>query len=479
MARAGVTLEAARSRDLSTEMAGLVLAGLTALGFFVVPFGFVLAALVMGTVGAATFWRPSVGLAGLVVTIPVQASVTIGIGDRNLTLTKLALAGLVAGWIVGLLVAGHAPKVTSIGLALALYVGALTGSIWNAIDRSAWAGETYRWLTALIVYVIASNELRSKWDLDVVLAATGLSIVASFVAAVAQVATHAGPPSFTVNGVTRAFGAFGEPNPFAAYFEIAGLPMLAIAAAIVLGSRSGSWLRRSGLIAIPAGLSMIGVYLTHSRGGAIGAAAGLLAVAVLADRRTRNVVLGTAGIAALALILSGQIELLIGRLDALGHGWNSYVQVTTANFSVEERIAHWGAAFRMWMAHPVIGIGAGNFDQNYREFTPVWRFRIPRGHAHDGYLQAAAQAGTIGLAAYCAVLAAALHRAFVGLKSALTSMERGVAVGAVAVTIAVMAHGIFDYLHVLNLGLQLSMAWAMLETIPRLNGSDAKDGTYV
>jgi hypothetical protein len=40
-----------------------------------------------------------------------------------------------------------------------------------------------------------------------------------------------------------------------------------------------------------------------------------------------------------------------------------------------------------------------------------------------------------------------------------------VVVGSLAVTVAVMVHGIFDYLHVLSLGLQLSVVWAMLELV--------------
>jgi hypothetical protein len=46
---------------------------------------------------------------------------------------------------------------------------------------------------------------------------------------------------------------------------------------------------------------------------------------------------------------------------------------------------------------------------------------------------------------------------------------KGVVVGAVGVTVAVMVHGLFDYLHVLSLGLQLSIVWAMVELVGRSN----------
>ena len=219
---------------------------------------------------------------------------------------------------------------------------------------------------------------------------------------------------------------------------------------------------------------VLGVYLTHSRGGAIGAAAGAIAIALLADRRLRIAVLGLVGLAALGMTLTGATSRAVDRFESLAHDWNSPVQVTSANFSVEERVAHWGAAVRMWEAHPIIGVGAGNFNDNFRVYTPVWRFRIPRGHAHDGYLQAAAQAGSIGLLAYVALLGAALFRAGRALARSNTSLERGIAVGAIGATIAVMAHGIFDYLHVLNLGLQLSVVWASIEYVNRRRSQEPK-----
>jgi O-antigen ligase len=121
----------------------------------------------------------------------------------------------------------------------------------------------------------------------------------------------------------------------------------------------------------------------------------------------------------------------------------------------------------MWEHHPIIGVGAGNFNEQFRLDTPVWRFRIPRGHAHDGYLQAAAQAGAIGLIAYVGLLAAALVRGVTSISRARDPLAKGLGAGAFGATVAVMSHGVFDYLHVLNLGLQLSIAWGMLEFAAR------------
>jgi O-antigen ligase len=456
-------------RDLRAETAGLIVAvgggGLIA----VAPHALVFAGAVFAIVAMLTAWRTSFGLGALLLTVPVQTSVTLDFGARHLTFTKIALAAVVVGWFANIIFGGERPKLNAVSLAFIAYLCALVASSWNARNDGAWAGEIYRWLTAGLVYVIASSAVRRRNDLVVLFGATAAAVMACAAAAIVQVQRHSGPPSFTVGGVTRAFGAFGEPNPFAAYFEIAALPLAGIALAMLLGNercRNRVLMAGAGLAGLAGAL---GVYLTHSRGGAIGAAAGVFVIALLADRRLRTAVLALVGLAAVALTLTGAANRAVDRFDALAHDWNSPVQVTSANFSVEERVAHWGAAVRMWEAHPIIGVGAGNFNDNFRVYTPVWRFRIPRGHAHDGYLQAAAQAGSIGLIAYLSLLGAALVRAGRALSRSKTSLERGVAVGAIGATIAVMVHGVFDYLHVLNLGLQLSVVWASVEYVSRGN----------
>jgi O-antigen ligase len=444
-------------------LVGLVAAFGLGLTLAAAPFGMVLAVGLFVVAAGASAWRPAIGLAGVIVTIPVQTSATFAIGAKHLTFTKLALVALVTGWFAHLLITRALPPVTGITLGFVAYVVALAASIWNADSLGAWAGETYRWLTAAGIYVIASQALKRRGDVVAALAATGASVLVCFGVAVIQVLRHSGPSSFTVDGVTRAFGAFGEPNPFAAYFEFTALPLVAIAAALVM---TGAWRREVWLTLLAAAAAvcgLLGVYLTHSRGGAIGAACGLAAIGVIVDRRTRVAALAVAGALALAIVATGRTSNLVDRVEALGVGAAGPVQVTSTNFSVEERLAHWGAAYTMWEQHPIIGVGAGNFNEHFRIDTPVWRFRIPRGHAHDGYLQAAAQAGAVGLVAYLGLLAAVLVRGLRVVARAKEPLARGIGVGAVGVTMAAMTHGIFDYVHVLNLGLQLSVAWGALE----------------
>ena len=112
---------------------------------------------------------------------------------------------------------------------------------------------------------------------------------------------------------------------------------------------------------------------------------------------------------------------------------------------------------------PWIGVGAGNFNGNYRENTEVWRFRIPRGHAHNNEIQMGAQSGYTGLIAYLVLLFSVGARIVRGLRGQSPPTSHALAVGALGVLLAVVVHGQFDYLHGLSLSLALALALACAE----------------
>jgi O-antigen ligase len=116
----------------------------------------------------------------------------------------------------------------------------------------------------------------------------------------------------------------------------------------------------------------------------------------------------------------------------------------------------WGAAIRMIEDEPLTGIGAGEFDYHYREYTPSWLDRFPRGQAHNGWLQMGAQAGLPGILAFTAWLAASLVALGGAIRRAPNDLARMVSWGALAVMVAFTMHSMVDYLNVLSLSLQLS-----------------------
>jgi O-antigen ligase len=211
-----------------------------------------------------------------------------------------------------------------------------------------------------------------------------------------------------------------------------------------------------------AGIGTVVLGLTQSRGGGLGVLSGFAAIVWFVwPHWGRRLVVAGVLMAALAMVtpVAAPVRALFG-IDALLR--SEPVQVTTANFAAQERLAHWGAALGMWLHEPIVGIGAGNFPERYREYTPNWRFRISRGHAHSAYLQAAAQAGTVGLVCFVGLLCAFFRQSWRAAKRSRDQLGRGAAIGSLSVTAAIAVHGLFDYVHVLSLSLLLSVIWGMV-----------------
>jgi O-antigen ligase len=100
----------------------------------------------------------------------------------------------------------------------------------------------------------------------------------------------------------------------------------------------------------------------------------------------------------------------------------------------------WRLALAMWQAHPVLGVGPDNFRWFYgrQAGEPFWDTRV---FANNTLLEAAATTGSLGLVALALTLTAALATSYRGLKAA-PDAERLALFG---VTVAVLAHGAFDY----------------------------------
>src|SRR5207253_6934884 len=149
-------------------------------------------------------------------------------------------------------------------------------------------------------------------------------------------------------------------------------------------------------------LMAVGIGLSQSRGAWLGAAVAgvslLLAWSPFTRRLLIPVVLG--GALTLALALTGLLPAAI--LDRLAQTVEYFgvfdvrtVQLTSENWAVVERMAHWQAGWYMFLDHPWLGVGAGNYAAAYPDyFVATWREAL--GHAHNYYLNILAELGVVG-----------------------------------------------------------------------------------
>jgi O-antigen ligase len=174
-------------------------------------------------------------------------------------------------------------------------------------------------------------------------------------------------------------------------------------------------------------------------------------------------VVGRAALA-LALALSGLLPAAI--LDRLAQTIEYFgvfdvrtVEVTSENWAVVERMAHWQAGWYMFVDHPWLGVGAGNYAEAYATyFVGSWREAL--GHAHNYYLNILAELGIVGGGLLLALLALTFRqfgRALVNSEAHRTEFWRAVVAGVLGGLVVFCVHNLFDSLFVHSVNIQVGV----------------------
>ncbi len=406
---------------------------------------------------------------------------------REIQVGPVALGGAEA---VGLLVAGawtlrvlalretvrwRAPLTWA--LLLFLFVGLV--STLGALSLGHSAKEMLRWGELLVVFLAAGNLLtgrRAGIAVGCLLAGAALEgLLGAY-----QFFRQAGPEGFILFGrFMRAYGTFEQPNPYAGYLGLLAPVGVALVLARFRDWRAAigdAWKRAAAWIgaATAAGLALAGIVMSWSRGAWIGVAGSAATVIALRGRKWATALLAVVVLAGLlaggsaANLLPASI---VERFADIGAYFRPFdvrtVEVNDANWALVERMAHWQAGWAMFSDRPWLGVGFGNYEAVYPAYA-VGIWQDPLGHAHNYYVNVAAEAGLVGLAAYLIVVAAA----FVQTGKALArskGLERAVCAGALGMLVHLSVHNLVDnlYVHGMNMlvGMILGIAWAAGEEI--------------
>ncbi len=455
---------------------GLILAAAVALA--VLPLTTAAVLFVAASVAVVALIRPHYALYLLAFAIPFGSVREIQVGP-------VALGGAEA---VGLLVAGAwALRVLALrepirwrapltwALVLLLFVGLL--STLGALSLSHSAKEMLRWGELLLVFLAAGNLMTGKRAgiaVGCLLAGAALEgLLGAY-----QFFRQAGPEGFVLFGrYMRAFGTFEQPNPYAGYLGLLaplGIALLLAAFKDWRKAIHSAWERAAAWIGtgIAASLALAGIVMSWSRGAWIGVVASTAAVVALRGKKWAAALLAAAVL--VALLAGGSAANLLPasileRFADIGAYFRPFdvrtVEVNDANWAVVERMAHWQAGWAMFSDRPWLGVGFGNYEAVYPAYA-VGIWLEPLGHAHNYYINIAAEAGLAGLAAYLIVMAAA----FVQTGKALArsaGLRRAVCAGAIGMLVHLSIHNTVDnlYVHGMNMlvGMVLGIAWAVGE----------------
>jgi O-antigen ligase len=420
--------------------------------------------LVLAGFGFLTLLHPVIGLYTLTLAIPLTPQLRLPLGAGGLSLTDLLIAGVFLAWWMQLAARQERPRPAPLlwlvlPVALALLFSSLAAtSLEEAIP------ELIKWAEVVVVYFLGAQLLTPRHRLPLAVTLLAAASLESIVG-LRQFFFRLGPDAYLLGGFLRAYGTFGQPNPYAGYLGL----VLPLALALTLWAAAAGWRRRRPFFYLRfvffAGATILigaGLVASWSRGAWLGAAVAGLTVLALASTGGRLAI--AAGAAALLLLWPLLPAAFSGRLAEIGAYfgvWNARgVPVTDANFSVLERVAHWQVAWGMFADHPWLGVGVGNWAVIYPgyAFAP---WTDPLGHAHNVIFHFAAEAGIIGILTFLGFwlgsLAAALrsHRRSCG-------PDRAIAAGVFGLLVHLSIHNLFDNLFVQGMPLVVALALALL-----------------
>lgn len=170
----------------------------------------------------------------------------------------------------------------------------------------------------------------------------------------------------------------------------AGLLAYTLPIAYMLGSGSKRKLPRF-LGIVTALWCVVGVILTYSRAGLLGMLAGIAGLIFFEKRKIKLV--AVVGLLTL-LILPRLSEKYLGRIET--------IETYQEDASAMGRVATNYAALEMFKANPFLGVGAGNFNDVFMDYTPVEYLKwVEEGKSvHNIIMQVTSETGLLGLAIF-------------------------------------------------------------------------------
>lgn len=159
---------------------------------------------------------------------------------------------------------------------------------------------------------------------------------------------------------------FFERKLLGKYYWLAGLAFCICSAGLVFNATRGAWLA----VAIVSAVLLI-YYMFKSK---------------------RNLAVSIIFVALISVVLVNNPKFM-HRLDTIDD-FDKYQSNT-------ERILIWQSAWNMFKDHPILGVGLGQYTENYQQKYISPQAKEPKlGHAHNNFMQMLAENGIVGFAGF-------------------------------------------------------------------------------
>ena len=189
-----------------------------------------------------------------------------------------------------------------------------------------------------------------------------------------------------IGGDTRANGFFGHPMTLAGYLCLYMPPLFILLFEQTISNRK-KWI--AGALFVICAMALL---FNATRGAwlAVAAVISLLLLYYLLKREKLAIFILCAFLAIGAGL--SQYQPFVNRVASI---------TDTKNQSNAERFLIWNSAFHMFEDHPVLGVGLGQYKDNYQKKYILPEAKEPKlEHAHNNFMQMLAESGIVGFAGF-------------------------------------------------------------------------------
>lgn len=398
----------------------------------------------------------------------------------QMSVTTIALAYFGLCWVGGQL---RLPRNAVLGAAILFAVVAILSSVAARSALFTVKETAFVWCGVLLVAMVAHLRLtrrqcrRLLTSLVLVAGICGLYGVLQYVGIDFRWGVF-GYAEEAKKGKSYVLSVMGHPNYVTAYIG----PVLMLCPGLIAAAPTRGWRL---IVSGAAVVILLCVFLAGSRSAwlAAGIVGALLAWFVVRHRQALQpgkpvlvLVLAVVGLLAVFAIPNPLVPHRYGFVDRL-----------LAGRPVEGRLYFYLAATRMIADRPILGVGYNNYGVEFWEYAAqiqaepdngIYRYiledmgGIPATHAHNEYLQIAAETGVIGLAAFFILLVTFLGRLRAGARRLDAWADRLVLAGTGGAVAFVLIDGLFGF--PLRLAASSQVFWLALGIGSRYGRSESQ-----
>ncbi len=201
--------------------------------------------------------------------------------------------------------------------------------------------------------------------------------------------------------------------------------------------------RERAVIAVAVALMLVALVLTMTRSSWLGFAAGAVLIGAL---RYRMLIPALAVVLVLVFLIAPRqyrerLSLMFTTQKTELQGETGGEAVVQSN---QSRMRMWRTGWRMFVEHPVAGVGDGEMYTMYREYVPD-AIKDEGGHLHNTYIHVLATHGIIGFIAMLALFGAIAWREWRIIRREKGTATGAVALGALAAFAGFLVNGMAEY----------------------------------